>query len=80
MENSSENNTPIQAYTKLQLRTKYNVSRETLNKWLKAIEHLLPHYTPTAKLLTPAQIAIVFHEIGSPNEILEGRKIVVKKR
>jgi hypothetical protein len=80
MENTSEHIYIIKAYTKSELRIAYGVSRETLNKWLKAIEYLLPHYTPTAKVLTPAQIKVVFEELGTPTEKMEDRKTIVKKR
>ena len=80
MENTSEHNYTIKAYTKSELRMAYGVSRETLNKWLKAIEDLLHHYKPTAKVLTPAQVKVVFEELGTPTEKMEDRKIIAKKR
>ena len=80
MEKSSEYNYIIKAYTKSELRIAYGVSRETFNKWLKALEDLLMHYTPTAKTLTPAQVKVIFEELGTPREKMEDREIIVKKR
>ena len=80
MENPSEHSYIIKAYTKSELRIAYDVSRETLNKWLKAIEYLLPHYTPTAKVLTPAQVKVIFDELGTPTEVVEERKTIAKKQ
>lgn len=69
---------PIKAYGKAELRDIYGVSRETFNKWLKAIEYLLPHYERNCKTLTPAQVRIVFDEIGTPEEIGIDRKTPAK--
>ena len=66
----------IKTYSKAQLREIYgNISRETLNTWLKPIESMLPHYNPNCKVLTPAQVKIIFEELGTPSEIEEDRKI-----
>ncbi len=65
----------IKSYSKFELRTMYGISRETLNTWLKSIQSMLPHYNQKCKVLTPAQIKVVFEELGTPSEIEEDRKI-----
>ena len=65
----------IKSYSKFELRTMYGISRDTLNTWLKPIESMLPHYNQKCKVLTPAQIKVVFEELGTPSEIEEDRKI-----
>ncbi len=68
----------VKTYSKVELRTMYGVSRETLNTWLKPIECILPHYNPNCKVLTPAQVKIIFEELGTPEVKEEDRKIVRK--
>lgn len=68
----------IKTYSKVELRTMYGVSRETFNTWLKPIEPMLPHYNPNCKVLTPAQVKIIFEELGTPEEKAEDRKITRK--
>lgn len=68
----------IKSYSKFELRTMYGVSRETLNTWLKPIESMLPHYNQKCKVLTPAQVRVIFAELGTPEEKEEERKIVYK--
>ena len=58
--------TSIKTYTKQELRQFYGISRETFNNWLKPIQYLLPHYNPKAKVLTPAQVKIIFEHLGEP--------------
>jgi hypothetical protein len=70
---------PIQAYGKAQLCRIYGVSRDTFSKWLKEIESLLPHYNRTTKTLTPAQVKVIFEEIGTPEEMGFERKTGGKK-
>lgn len=65
----------IKSYSKAELRGMYGISRETFNTWLKPIEGMLPHYNPKCKVLTPAQVKIIFEELGTPSEIEEDRKI-----
>jgi hypothetical protein len=69
----------IKPYSKAELRTIYNISRETLNTWLKPIEYLLPYYNPKCKVLTPAQVKIIFDVLGTPSEKEEDRKIARKR-
>jgi Domain of unknown function (DUF4248) len=71
---------PIQSYSKAELRDKYKVSREVFSRWIKGLEPLLSQYSPTSKVFTPAQVQIIFEQLGTPSEIEEDRKIVVKKR
>jgi hypothetical protein len=80
MKNTSEHSYIIKAYGKAELCALYGVSRETFGKWLKEIKDLLPHYVPTSKVLTPAQVKVIFEEVGTPTEKMEDRKIVAKKR
>ncbi len=80
MENTSEPNYILKAYGKAELCALYGVSRETFGKWLKEIQDLLPHYKPSSKVLTPAQVKVIFEAIGTPTEKMEDRKIIVKKR
>lgn len=68
----------IKSYSKFELRTMYDVSRETFNTWLKPIESMLPHYNPKCKVLTPAQVKIIFDVLGTPEEKEEDRKIARK--
>jgi hypothetical protein len=69
---------PIESYSKLELRIKYKVSRETFRKWLNELESGFKHYKPSNKVLTPAQVKIIFHAFGNPSEV-EDDDIVVKK-
>lgn len=57
----------IKTYSKKELRVLYKVSADTFNNWLKDIEPLLPRYQRNAKILTPAQVRIVFEELGDPD-------------
>ncbi len=54
----------IKSYSKADLAKYYGVSADQICIWLKQIEHLLPHYKRTAKVLTPAQVTIIFRELG----------------
>lgn len=56
----------IKTYSKKELREMYGISRETFNKWLKPIKDILPNYNPTAKILTPAQVKVIFEQWGEP--------------
>ena len=56
----------IKTYSKKELREKYNVSADTFNKWLQEIEVLLPYYKRNDKVLSPAQVSIIFRELGEP--------------
>ena len=70
----------IKSYTKAQLRAIYgNISRETLNTWLKPIESMLPHYNKNCKVLTPAQRKVIFEELGTSDERDEDRTIAGKR-
>jgi hypothetical protein len=80
MENTSEHSYIIKSYGKAELCALYGVSREVFSRWIKAIQHLLPHYITTSKVFTPAQVKVIFEEVGTPTEVLEDRKIIVKKR
>jgi hypothetical protein len=80
MENTSEHSYIIKSYGKAELCALYGVSREVFSRWIKAIHDLLPHYVATSKVFTPAQVKVIFEEIGTPMELLENRKIIVKKR
>lgn len=69
----------IKSYSKAELCIIYGISRETLNTWLKPIESMLPHYNKNCKVLTPAQVKVIFEELGTSDERAEERKIAVKK-
>ena len=58
--------TPVKVYSKKELRELYGISRETFNKWLQPIKSSLPHYRPTSKILTPAQVKVIFDLLGEP--------------
>ncbi|MEO1259857.1 MAG: hypothetical protein AAFZ15_13775 [Bacteroidota bacterium] len=57
---------PVKVYSKKELRELYGISRETFNKWLLPIKASLPHCRPTAKILTPAQVRVIFDLLGEP--------------
>jgi hypothetical protein len=71
---------PIKSYSKTELRDKYKVSREIFSRWIKGLEPEFKHYKSTDKVFTPAQVQIIFDQLGYPSDIEEGREIVVKKR
>ena len=52
------------SYSKSQLAKLYNVSYNTIMKWLKAIPEL--NLTPKQRIFTPKQIEIIFNELGEP--------------
>jgi hypothetical protein len=70
----------IKSYSKTELRAKYKVSREIFSRWIKGLEPEFKHYKPTDKVFTPAQVKIIFDQLGYPSEIEEERETVVKKR
>lgn len=69
----------IKAYTKKELRLLYGISRETFNKWLQPIKAFLPHYQPSAKILTPAQVKVIFEHWGEPESDNHDRKTSAKR-
>lgn len=71
-------NVPIKVYSKKELRGLYGISRETFNKWLRPIKENLPNYQPTSKLLTPAQVKVIFEHLGEPEIEDNKRKTSVK--
>lgn len=68
----------VKSYTKKELRQFYGISRETFNKWMRAISHLLPHYRPSSRILTPAQVKVLFEEWGEPDISEKSGKTSVK--
>jgi transposase len=56
----------IKTYSKKELRNLYNISADVFNKWLQEIEHQLPHYKRSDKVLSPAQVKIFIEEFGAP--------------
>jgi hypothetical protein len=54
----------IKSYSKAEMSAYYGISADKLSSWLKEIEHLLPHYKRSAKNFTPAQVKIIFKELG----------------
>jgi predicted DNA-binding protein YlxM (UPF0122 family) len=54
----------IKSYSKAEIAAHYGISADKLSSWLKEIEHLLPHYKRTAKVLKPAQVKVIFEELG----------------
>lgn len=80
MDNSSQHDYIIKAYGKAELCAMYGVSREIFSRWIKEIHYLLPHYVATSKVLTPAQVKVIFDELGTPTDKMKDREIIVKKR
>lgn len=56
----------IKAYSKKEICVMYNIKQDVLRRWLKPIKDLLPHYNPSARILTPAQVKIIFEQLGEP--------------
>ena len=50
--------------TKLDLRTRYGVSRKTFNQWIAKVPNL--KLEPGAKKLTPAQVKAIIEHLGKP--------------
>lgn len=58
--------TPIQTYSKKQLRLMYNISEDAMRRWLNRIKDRIPNYNPKDKLLSPAQVRVIFEYYGEP--------------
>jgi hypothetical protein len=61
-----EETTKIKTYSKKQLCIMYDISSDTLWRWITSIEDKLPHYNPNCKLLSPLQIKVFFEYFGEP--------------
>jgi hypothetical protein len=46
-------------------KCRYDISSDTLWRWIKSIEDKLPHYNPNCKLLSPLQIKVFFEYFGN---------------
>ncbi len=57
---------PVKVYSKKELRTLYGISRETFNVWISKVKYLLPYYSTHVKILTPAQVKVLFEAWGEP--------------
>lgn len=58
--------TPIQTYTKKELRIKYNINEDGFRRWLNRIKDKIPNYNPKEKFLSPAQVRVIFEHYGEP--------------
>ena len=58
--------TEIKAYSKKEICIMYNIKQDVLRRWLKPIEGLLPYYNPLARIFTPAQVKVIFEQLGEP--------------
>lgn len=54
----------IKTMSKTELCQKYGVCLETLNKWIESIQEI--KLTPGQRILTPAQVRLIFERIGEP--------------
>lgn len=66
MKEETKSKYPIKAMNKQEIRAIYNISRETFNNRIKAIQDKIPNYQTNAKVLLPAQVEVIFKEWGLP--------------
>lgn len=66
MKEETKSKHPIKVMSKQEIRAIYNISRETFNNRIKAIQDKIPHYQTNAKVLLPAQVEVIFKEWGLP--------------
>ena len=61
-----DNGTKIKTYGKQELRKMYDISENTLRRWLADIAEQMPNYNPKCKILSPLQVKILFENYGVP--------------